>query len=217
MRILLFTGCIILLSWLTSSCGGSKGQTFCDTACITDSFYFSHPHPDTPYVKMSMRNCQPDTIYWSHNRLLTVRKQTFDQLVGKKVRLNKEYLDIYFRDTSYAWLRFNDCMTGRGYLVKLPYSKSDKWSIYTSALNDFDPKYHVEDGMIAYYDETFIYAQELATGKMDRMLMNNTKLDIDHDNPHGTFDSIHISRNRIWANIMINSKWVAKEKKIDPK
>lgn len=217
MRILLFTGCIIMLSWLTSSCGGNKGQSFCDTACITDSFNFIHPHPDTPFVKMSMRNCQPDTIYWSHNRLPTVRKQTFDQLVGKKVRLNKEYLDIYFRDTSYAWLRFNDCLTGRGFLVKLPYSKSDKWSIYTSALNDFDPKYHVEEGMIAYYDETFIYAQELATGKIDRMLMNNTKLDIDHDNPHGTFDSIHISRNRIWANIMINSKWVAKEKKIDPK
>ena len=141
----------------------------------------------------------------------------FVELVGKEARLHKDFISCYFKDTSYAWLEFNDCTNGRGFLVKLPYSKNDKWSIYTSALNRLDKKFNIQDGMIAYYDETFIYAQEIATGKMDRMLMNNTKLDIDHNNVHGTFDSVHITRDRIWANIMINSKFIPKEKKIDPK
>ena len=135
----------------------------------------------------------------------------------KDVRLNKNFVSCYFKDTSYAWLKFNDCINGRGFLVKLPYSKADKWSIYTSALNSFDPKFSVDDQLIAYYDDTFIYVQELETGKIDRMLMNNTKLDIDHKNVHKTFDSVHITRDRIWANIMINGQWKAMEKKIDPK
>ena len=174
-------------------------------------------HPDTPFVTISKRNCIPDTIYWSHNNLPTTRKMGFKELVGKDVFVNKDFFNCYFKDTSYAWLEFNDCTNGRGFLVKLPYSKNDKWSIYTSTLNRLDKKFNIQDDMIAYYDETFIYAQEIATGKMDRMLMNNTKLDIDHNNVHGTFDSVHITRDRIWANIMINSKFIPKEKKIDPK
>jgi hypothetical protein len=220
MRLLVITAFIMLITWTVTSCGSSSTPTFCDTACITAPLKFIHPHPDTPYVTVTVKNCKPDTLLWSHKRLETVRKQGFFELVSvvdEDMRLNKEKISCYFKDTSYAWLKFNDCRNGRGYLVKLPYSKSDKWSIYTSALNDFDPKFDVQEGLIAYYDETFIYVQDQETGKLDRMLMNNTKLDIDHNNVHGTFDSVNITRDRIWANIKIKGSFQPKEKKIELK
>ncbi len=214
MKILIIPA-LALVAWALGSCGAASKPTFCDTTCNNDSLKYIHPHPDTPFVYISVKNCEPDTIAWSHKNLATTRKMGFYELVGKNVKMNKGFVDCYFNDTSYAWLRFNDCNTGRGFLVKLPYNKSDKWSIYTSALNKFDPKFYVEDGLIAYYDETFVYAQDLATGKMDRMLMNNTRLEIDHNNVHKTFDTVHITRDRIWARIMINNKFTDKEKKIE--
>ncbi len=146
--------------------------------------------------------------------LATRRKMGFNELVGREARLNKDFVKCYFNDTSYAWLRFNDCNTGRGFLVKLPFNKADKWSIYTSALNNLDPKFHVEEGLIAYYDETFIWVQDLATGKKDKMLMNDQVLEIDHNNVHETIDSIHITRGKVWANLKIGGDWQAKEKVI---
>ena len=47
------------------------------------------------------------------------------------------------------------------------------------------------------------------------MLLNDTKLDIDHNNVHKTFDSIHVTRDRIWANILVNAQYKVLEKKID--
>ena len=214
LRLLIIPVCIITLAWHMSSCGSSGKTGFCDTACITDTLRYVQAHPDTPFVLLSVKNCQPDTFIWSHKGLDTKRKMGFYELVGKDVRLNKDFISCYFNDTSYAWLKFNDCITGRGFLVKLPYSKNDKWSIYTSALNSFDKKFHVEDGLIAYYDETFIYAQDQATGKLDRMLMNNTGMDIDHNDIHSTFDSVNITRNKIWAKIKIKGQFTPKEKQI---
>jgi len=214
MRLLILPVLAILMTWHFSSCSSSGTKTFCDTACITDTLRYSQAHPDTPFVTLSIRNCKPDTIAWSHKGLLTKRKMGFYELVGKDARLNKDYVTCFFNDTSFAWLKFNDCITGRGFLVKLPYSKSDKWSIYTSALNSFDKKFNVEEGLIAYYDETFIYAQDQKTLKLDRMLMNNTGMDIDHNNVHSSIDTVHITRSRIWAKIKINGSFQDKEKKI---
>ena len=142
-------------------------------------------------------------------------KQSFGELIkDKKPRLNKNFVSCYFNDTSYAWLKFNDCVTGRGYLIKLPYSKSEKWSIYTSSLNNFDPKFNIEEGLIAYYDETFIWVQDMATGKRGKMLMNEKVMEIDHDNVHKSIDSLNVSRNKVWANLQIDGKWTVKEKAI---
>ena len=204
----------ILISWSFSSCKSSSGPTFCDTACISEKIKFQHSSMDSPYVSLSFKGCMPDTITWGHRQLLTKRNMIFEELVGKQARINKDYIKCYFNDTNYAWLQFNDCFTGRGFGVKLPYSKGDKWSIFTSALNNFDPKFHVEEGLIAYYDNTFIYVQDLATGKIDKMLMNDKVLDIDHDKIHETIDTINVSRSRIWANLKVDNKWTPKEKAI---
>lgn len=215
MRFVLVLVAASFVAWSFSACGSSSApKSFCDTACSDQPVKFNHPHPDSPFVTISFKGCNPDTISWSNKRLETTRKMGYMELVGKEARINKDFISCYFKDTSYAWLKYNDCITGRGFLVKLPYSKSDKWSIYTSALNNFDKKFSVEEGVIAYYDETFLYAQNMENGKIDRMLLNNTKLDIDHNNVHGTFDSINVSKTRIWANIKIDHQFQAKEKKI---
>ena len=71
------------------------------------------------------------------------RKMGFSTLVTNTVYMNRSMVDCYIKDTSYAWLKFNDCMTGRGYLMKLPFSKENDLSNYTSALNDFDPAFKI--------------------------------------------------------------------------
>lgn len=199
-----------------ASCKSSSGSpSFCDTACITDTINYTHEHPLQPFVQVSVKNCEPDTIIWSHSLLPTKRKMGFIDLVGRSARLNKNYISCYFKDTSYAWLKFNDCNTGRGFLVKLPYNKNDKWSIYTSALNNFDPKYKVEDGLIAYYSDTFIYVQDVASGKTEQLVLNDKPLDKpDYDKPHSTIDSVNVSRNKIWISVNINGEKKTKEKKI---
>jgi hypothetical protein len=216
MKILFIVIITVSFGLVFASCkSSSKPPSFCDTACITDTITYRHEHPLEPFVQVSMKNCEPDTIIWSHSWLPTKRKMGFVDLVGKNVRLNKNYISCYFKDTSYAWLKFNDCNTGRGFLVKLPYAKNDKWSIYTSALNNFDPKYKVEEGLIVYYSDTFIYVQDVATGKIEEMVLNNKPLEKpDYDKPHEIFDSINVSRSRIWINISIDGEKKAKEKKI---
>jgi hypothetical protein len=215
MRALLLPAVIILLGWYFGSCSSSTAPApFCDTTCQNDSLKYNLDHPDHPFVYLSVKNCKPDTLTWSHDQLSTNRKSGFYELVGKDVRLNKNYISCSFKDTSYAWLKFNDCVTGRGFLVKLPYSKSDKWSIYTSALNSFDPKFKVDEGLIAYYDDTFIYVQDPQTGKTEKMVMADKKLDIDYNDVHKTIDSVNISRTKIWANLTIDGQTKPKDKTI---
>ncbi len=204
----------VLLTFSQSSCKSSSAPLFCDTTCTNEPIGFSQGIPDSPYVSVSINNCIPDTITWSHRMLATKRKMGYYELVGKEARLNKDYMKCYFKDTSYAWLQFNDCITGRGFLVKLPYSKDDRWSIYTSALNNIDPKFSVAEGYIAYYDETFIYVQELATGKKGKMLMNDSPLKIDHNDIHKTIDSVHVTGTKVWARLNIGNDWKDKEKEI---
>lgn len=215
MRLILIPIFTIFFAFFLGSCGPSSAPpTFCDTTCNNDSIKFSSDHPERPYVYLTMSNCNPDTITWSHRQLSTNRKSGFVDLVGREARVNRNFVACYFKDTSYAWLKFNDCFTGRGFLVKLPYNKSDKWSIYTSALNNFDPKFKVEEGLIAYYDDAFIYVQDMESGKTDKMVLGDKKLDIDHNAVHKTFDSINVSRNRIWVNITIDGKTKSKDKTI---
>jgi hypothetical protein len=207
----------VSFAWQFASCkSSSRPPSFCDTTCITDTISYIHEHPLQPFVQISVKNCEPDTIIWSHSFLPTKRKMGFVELVGRSARLNKNYISCYFKDTSYAWLKFNDCNTGRGFLVKLPYNKNDKWSIYTSALNNFDPKYKVEDGLIVYYSDTFIYVQDVATGKIEQLVLNDKPLEKpDYDNPHSIFDSVNVTRNKIWASVNINGETKTKEKKIN--
>lgn len=216
MRILIALIVIITFAFSFGACkSSSKPIPFCDTACSGDSLKFRTDHPLKPYVYISVKDCRADTIVWSHSLLATNRKMSFSELTGKEVLVNKDYIAAYFKDTSFVWLRFNDCITGRGFLLKLPFEKSANMSNYTSALNSFDPKFKIEDGLIVYFDNLFIYAQDMESGKVEKMKLNDTRLEIDFDKVHKTFDSVHVTRDRIFVNLLMNDEKKSMEKSIN--
>jgi hypothetical protein len=215
MRILVALIALASFAFSLGACrSSSKPPPFCDTACSGDSIKFRTDHPLKPYVYISVKNCKADTIVWSHSLLATNRKMNFTELTGKEVWVNKDFIAAYFKDTSFVWLRFNDCITGRGFLLKLPFDKGANMSNYTSALNNFDPKYKVDDGLIAYFDNLFIYVQDMQSGKVEKMKLNDTRLEIDFDKVHKTFDSVNITRNKIFVNLLVNDEKRPLEKTI---
>ena len=172
MRLLIIPFVAIILSFLTFvSCkSGSGSPSFCDTACLKDSIKFSKDdHPFQPYVYISANNCVADTITWSFIDMGINRKMAFSDLAGTSVKLNKDYIDCFIKDTSYAWLRFNDCSNGRGFLIKIPFDKKTNISRKASGLNKFDPKFSIAEGLIAYSDSGNIFVEDMATGKAEMM------------------------------------------------
>ncbi len=144
------------------------------------------------------------------------RKLGIPDLVGTAVRLNKDNISCYIKDTSYAWLSFNDCSNGRGYLLKIPYNKKENISRKTSALNKFDPKFSVADGLVAYSDRGNLFVEEMATGKTAMMTFGE-KVDIDYDAIHETVDSVHVSPTHLWARVKLGKEWKTFEKNIELK
>jgi len=199
------------------ACGGGKGvaeKPFCDTTCLTDTIKFrKEDHRLKPYLYISAKNCLPDSVIWSYSGLGTNRKLSFDDFGLKKFPLDKNYMTTYFGDTSYVWLLFNDCSTGRGYMAKIPFNKSRNIMRKGSAINKFDPKFNVADGLAVYTDKGNIFVEEMATGKTAMMTFGK-ELEMDYDYLHDYIDSVNITPTRIWANVMIDKKWTALEKNV---
>lgn len=189
-------------------------QLFCDTACVTDSFKFSGNHKLQPFVSISVQDCEADTITFSHEALPAERKMDMEGLLGRDVRLNKEVINCFIKDTSYAWLAFNDCRTGRGYLMKLPFDKKESISKMTSAINSFDKKFVVPDDLRSYADYSTIYVVDVNTNKTEQMTFKE-EYSINWDNIHETIDSVNISRNRIFVVLNKNGEKVNLEKQIN--
>ena len=123
-----FTSTIFSVSLLTAivSCGDNNATantTFCDTACNTDTLRFEGGGKMQPYVSISQKNCIADTLTWTHEGLPSKRQMQMPTLLDNTVRVNKAAATCYIKDTSYAYLSFNDCISGRGYLLKLPFNK----------------------------------------------------------------------------------------------
>ncbi|MFM8255747.1 MAG: hypothetical protein ACKN9Q_04140, partial [Bacteroidota bacterium] len=121
MRILLLFVALAVTVSSFQSCSlfSSAPLTFCDTACINENIRFTGTHEDTPYVEISVANCLPDTLSWSYSGLGTKRKIGFAYLIGRTVKINKNYMSVQFKENQYAWILFNDCVTGRGFQIKL--------------------------------------------------------------------------------------------------
>ncbi|MFN2457822.1 MAG: hypothetical protein ABR502_06460 [Chitinophagaceae bacterium] len=200
---------------LSASCNNSSNtaKAFCDTTCTSDSFKFSDAHKLNPYVIISVQNCNADTLTWSHDDLPTQRQVHVGTFLEKQVRLHKSAINCFIKDTSYAWLSFNDCITGRGYLMKLPFSKKESINKMSSALNSFDKKFAVPDDLRAYADYSTIYVVDVNTGNKEQMSFKE-ELDIDFDSVHDVIDSVNIGRNRIYASLIKNGKKVPMEKVI---
>jgi len=217
MRIFLIVIAAFLLTRTITACKSSSSgpATFCDTACLKDTLKFvNETHPMHPHVYISARNCMADTLLWSFEDMGVNRKIGFADVIGAAIHINKNYIACFIKDTSYAWLKFNDCSTGRGYILKVPYSRSQRMSYKSSALNSFDPKFAVADGLIAYSDRGNLFAEDEATGAT-AMMTFGSKVDIDYDAVHETVDSISVTRDKMWARVKIGNEWKVVEKTVE--
>jgi hypothetical protein len=202
---------------LLFSCGssGTAAKMFCDTTCQTDTIKFKEEqHKLKPYIYISASNCLPDSVIWSYSGLGSNRKYSFDDFGGHKFKLNKSYMNCFFKDTSYIWLLFNDCTNGRGYCAKIPFNKSQSIFRKGSALNKFDPKFAITDGLIAYTDRGNIFVEEMATGKQAMMTFGKMISDLDYDAMHEFIDSVNVTPTHVWAKILVDKKWTPVEKNI---
>jgi hypothetical protein len=204
-----------MMAWAFTSCKSSSGPaTFCDTSCLKDSIKFvKDDHPFKPYVYISAANCIADTLTWSYIDMGVDRKMGIPDLVGTTVRLNKDNVSCYIKDTSYAWLAFNDCSNGRGYLLKIPFNKKDNLGRKSSALNKFDPKFSVAEGLVAYSDRGNLFVEDMATGKT-AMMTFGSRVETDYDAIHETIDSVNITPTRLWAKVKLDNEWKTFEKNI---
>jgi hypothetical protein len=108
---------------------------------------------------------------------------------------------------------FNDCLTGRGYQVKLPFDKKSNISKKSSGINNFDHKFSVADDLIAYTDRGNIFVEDITTGKKEMMTFGKAT-DINYDVIHETIDSVNITPARIWVKVKIDGEWKVLEKNI---
>jgi hypothetical protein len=208
---------IILAATFGACKSSSAPPSFCDTSCLKDSIKFTNEeHPLKPYVYISAANCMADTLIWSFIDMGINRKMGLPDLAGTAVRLNKDNTSCFIKDTSYAWLSFNDCSTGRGYLLKIPFNKKENIGRKSSAINKFDPKFSVTEGLVAYSDRGNLFVEEMSTGKT-AMMTFGAKVDINYDAIHETVDSVSITPTHLWAKVKLGDEWKTFEKNIDLK
>jgi hypothetical protein len=210
--ILLIAGIAFIVSFI--ACKSSSGpKTFCDTTCLKDTVKFSGDHELKPYVYISAKDCLPDSIIWSYAGMGVNRKAGFAYLLNATPHLNKEYVRCYIKDTAYAWIFFNDCTTGRGYQLKLPFNKSGNFGIKSSGINNLDPKFAVADNLVVNTDRGNIYVEDAVTGKKAMMTFGKAT-DIDYDAIHEVLDTVSVSNTRIWVKVKIDGAWKELEKNI---
>ena len=192
---------LFVLVLFFASCSGSSDapKPLCDTVCQNDTVVFRSSHIQEPYVKIILEQCNANRIIWSHSNSSNHRRIEIPDYIKKLVRINASASDAFFKDTSYLWLTFNDCISSRGYAIKLPFNKKDDILCYSSALNRFDPKFVVAEGLICYSNYRYVYVEDVATGKAAKLELSKTALNIDFNSIHNTFDSVNISRNRIFV------------------
>ncbi len=207
---LLFIAAIISCS----NKSGSAAKTFCDTACLKDTIKFiKEDFVLKPYVYISAANCLPESVIWSYSGMGINRKLGFEDVGGRKFPVNKDAMICFIKDTSYAWLLFNDCLSGRGFLVKIPFDKKNNILRKGSAINSIDPKFVVASGLVVYTDKGNIFVEDMTTGKK-AMMTFGVMTDMDYDAMHEVLDSVNISNTRIWAKVKVEKEWKTMEKNI---
>jgi hypothetical protein len=214
MRILLIPVIALALAFAFGACKSSSApQSFCDTACLKDTLKFTGSYKLKPYVYISAKNCKADTLIWSYNGMGVNRKVGLSDFLNTTVHLNKNYVRCYIKDTSYAWVLFNDCSNGRGYSLKLPFNKTNSIGRNSSSINNLDPKFSVADNIAAYTDRGNIYVEDMQTRKKAMMTFGKA-LDIDYDAIHEYIDSVNVTNNMICVKVKIDNQWKELEKKI---
>jgi hypothetical protein len=166
-----------------------------------------------PYVIISAKNCQADTLAWSYNGMGKNKKIGLTDFLNKKVYLNKNYVRAYFKDADYAWFLFNDCLNGRGYSLKLPLKQEGNIGRKSSNINSLDKKFSIAENMVAYTDRGNIFVEDMSTGKQAMMTFGQN-LDIDYDALHDYIDTVNVTNSRIWVRVKVGKEWKEMEKNI---
>ncbi len=197
--------------FFTSCNNSAKVKTFCDTTCNNDSIRFrGNPALDQSLV-IGIKNCNPDTLVWGNKS--ANRKIELDEFLNKEVKINPSFANCAFQDTSFIWFSFNDCITGRGYMLKLPYSTSKDIEKMSAALNGFDKKFSVDPDLRAYTDGGNIYVVNVTNGNKAEMTFKED-YKMDYDNIHQSIDSINVTKSRIYVKLLKDGKEVPLEKSI---
>lgn len=215
MRSLIIPAIAILLAFSFGACKSSSpgAKTFCDTACFKDTVKFSGDHKLKPYVYISARNCMADTIIWSYDGMGVNKKEAVSFFTGREVNLNKDRIRCVFKDTAYVWVLFNDCATGHGYSLKLPFNKTAAIGRKSKSINNIDPKFSIADNLVAYTDPGNIFVEDMLTGLTAQMTFGKD-IGADHNAIHQSIDSVNITPTRIWVKVKIDNEWKELEKTI---
>ena len=195
-----------------ASCSNNSAstKTFCDTTCVKDSIVINGDAGSEQSLNIKINNCKPDTISWSNKNV--TRRIAFNEYITKDVRMNPDYIKAAFQDSS-VWFSFNDCITGRGFMLRLPYSSTEPIDKMTAALNSFDKKFSVDEDLRAYTDGGNIYVVNVKTGQKAEMTFKEA-YNMDYDNIHTVLDSINVSKSRIYVKLLKEGKEVPLEKNI---
>ncbi len=216
MRLLATSLLVGLLGITLSQCGSSANgpAPLCDTTCLQDTIQFVGEHETKPKVAIAPNNCKADTILWTYEGMGVYRKIGLRSVLPQAVFMQASHARCVFNANKKAWLLFNDCATGRGYQVKLPFDKQESLSVRSSGINSIDPKFDIDPDMMAYTDRGNIYVEHLKKGTTAMMTFKEL-VPIDYDHLHDHIDSVHIRPNKIWVRIKIQDQWKSLEKDIE--
>ena len=207
-----------LILCILSSCNnnGDAAKTFCDTACRNDSFVFRGDDRLKQMAFISVKGCEADTIGWTHVGKPEIAKISVRSMLNKPIRLHRDAINAVIKDTSAAWISFNDCLTGRGYLVKITLANDGGASVISGALNSFVPKFSVDPELRAYTDRGNLYVESVNTGEMAQMTFKKEYKHIDFENISKSVDTLHVTKERMYI-VLIDEegKKVPFEKKIN--
>ena len=216
MRLLASTLLAGLLGLTLTQCGnaGNGPAPLCDTTCLKDTIRFTGDHETKPEVAIAPTNCMADTLLWTYAGMGVNRKIGLKSIMSQLVPIQASHARCVLDGNKKAWLFFNDCATGRGYQVKLPYDKKESISVRSSGINSIDPKFDIDPDMMAYTDRGNIYVEHLKKGTTAMMTFKEL-VPIDYDHIHDHIDSVQVRPNKIWVRIKIQDQWKELEKNIE--
>jgi len=214
MKIILFAAIGLICFSSCKNDGGGK-KPFCDTTCKDNLIKIEGNAEAKQVVTLSLKNCNPDTLSWTHGKAGVNRQIQLTEFLEKQVKINPSAFSAGFQDTSIVWLSFNDCITGRSYLLKLPYSQTQGISKINGALNGFDPKFSVDPDLRAYTDRGNIYMVNVNTGKLAQMTFKEEFQEMDFDDIHKVVDTINVTKKHVFVRLLKDGKDVDFEKDID--
>lgn len=188
-------------------------KSFCETTCDEDSIQFRGNNIEKSFVLVTIDNCEPDSITWGNQLMDAYRQLAFPELAGRIVKINKDNVKARIVGTSHAWITFNDCETGQGFIARLPFNSKENIIRKNSAFIATDPKYKVDESLVAYTDRGNLFVEEIATGKK-AMMTFGAQTEMEYDKMHETVESVLVTPTEIRARVKIGKEWKDLEKKI---